>query len=184
MNRRMWIAAGIVCLVLLLAGGAFMAGRLLGAGPLGSSSSDGATVQVSTKDGQVIEAQWVRAEQLPQESPDVAGVYARMQDNSFFINLTEGGFVLARDDDGSFRVSNATGKISEVVVTKETAVYVDITLNVMDEALSDGKLYQQLQPGTVEEIGELSFVRAWGEMRGDRLIASVLVYSPPPVIQR
>lgn len=184
MKRSMWIAGGVVCLVLVLAGGAFVAGRLLGAGPYGAASDDAPKVQVSTKDGQVIEAQWVRSEQLPEESPDVAGVYERMQDNSIFINETEGGFVLARDDDGSFRVSNATGKISEVVVTAETAVYVDITFDAIDEALSDGKLYQKLQPGSVEEIGELSFVRAWGEMRGDRLIAAMLVYNRPPVIQR
>jgi len=30
----------------------------------------------------------------------------------------------------------------------------------------------------------MSFVQAWGEMHGDRLIASVLLYNRPPVIAR
>lgn len=182
MKRTMWIAGAVVSLA-LLAGGAFMAGRLLGAGRMASTGA-GPVVQVSTGNGQVVEAEWVRAEELPDESPEIVGAYERMQDNSIFVNETEGGFVIARGDDGSFDVSNTTGKISEVVVTSETAVYVDVTFNVMEEALSDGKLYQQVQPGSVEEMGELSFVRAWGEMRGDRLIADVVVYSRPPVIQR
>jgi hypothetical protein len=184
MKRGMWVAGGILCLVVLLAGGAFMAGRLLGAGPSGALAGNAPVVQVSTGDGETVEAQLIWAEQWPEQSPDVAGVFVRMQDNSIFVEETSGGLVLARGDDGSFRVSNATGKINEIVVTNDTAVYVDITFNIMDEALSDGKLYQKLEPGSVEEIGELSLVRAWGEMRGDRLIADLLVYLPPPVIQR
>jgi hypothetical protein len=74
--------------------------------------------------------------------------------------------------------------VSEVVVTGETLVLVDTTLENVDAALIDGKCYQQVAPGSEEEIGELSFVQAWGEKRGDRLIASVLLYSRPPVISR
>jgi hypothetical protein len=183
MKRNAWMVGGVVCLVLLLAGGAFMAGRLLGAGREDGAGSK-PMVQVSTADGQMVEAEYVRAEGLPDGYPDVAGAYVRMEDNSIFVDETEGGFVVAKRDDGSFGVANATGKISEVVVTSDTAVYADVTFNVVDEALCDGKLYQKVEPGSVEEIGDLSFIRAWGEMRGDRLIADVLLYTPPPVIQR
>jgi hypothetical protein len=141
-------------------------------------------LQVSTADGQVVEAQWVKAEEVPDHPPDVAGVFVRRLDNSFFVDETEGGFVLARGDDDSFRVANATGKISEIIVVAETLVYVDVTLDNVEAALSDGKVYQRLELGSVEEIGEMSFVRAWGEMRGDRLVASTLIYSRPPVVSR
>lgn len=184
MKRTVWIVGGFALLALLLAGGAFMAGRLLSAGFDQSRGGSESTLKVSTGNGQVVEAQWVQAEEYPDSTPDVAGAFARRLDNSIFVNETEGGFMLAKDEDGSFSVANATDKVSEVVVTGETVVYVDVTHDSIDEALSDGKLYQKLDPGSVEEIGELSYVRAWGEMRGDRLVASVLVYDRPPVISR
>jgi hypothetical protein len=184
MKRKGWIMISLGLLAPLLAGGAFMAGRLLGQGKGNLGMGGGPKVGIGSGDGSVVEADWVRAEELPDESPDVSGVFSRRQDNSIFVDETDGGFVLSRDEDGSMSVTNATGKISEVVVTAETVVYVDVTLDIVDEAMASGVLHQHVKSGTVEEIGELSFVRAWGEMRGDRLIAGVLVYNRPPVISR
>ena len=184
MKRTALIVAGIALLALLLVGGAYMAGRLLGLGIGDLGGSDSPKVMIGTGDGPAVEVDWVRSEELPDESPDVAGVYERRQDNSIFVDETEGGFRLAQADDGSISVTNATGKISEIVVTSETAVHVDVTMEDIDDALAEGVVRQKLEPGTVEEIGDLSFVRAWGEMRGDRLIANVLVYNRPPVISR
>ena len=184
MKRTTLIVAGIVLLALLLVGGAYMAGRLLGLGIGDLGGGDGPKVMLGRGDGEMVEAEWVKAEELPESSPDVAGVYERRHDNSIFVDETKGGFMLAQDEDGSISVTNATGKISEIVVTAETAVYVDVTLEDIDAGLAEGVIHQKLEPGTVEEIGDLSFVRAWGEMRGDRLIADVLVYNRPPVISR
>jgi hypothetical protein len=184
MKRTLWIMGGLVFLVLLLAAGAFTAGRLLGLGFLEEESGSGGMIQVANSEGQVVKAEWVRSPELPAEEPDVAGAFVRREDNCFFVNETEGGFVLSGDGDGSLSVTNTTGKVSEIVVTGETLVRVDTTLENVEAAIVDGKCYQQVAPGSVEEIGELSFVRAWGEKRGDRLIASVLLYSRPPVISR
>jgi hypothetical protein len=184
MKRTGWIAVGLGLLALLLAGGAFVAGQLLvqGGGNLGPGN--GAKVQIGTGHGEVVEVDFVRAEELPEESPDVVGVFERRQDNSIFVDETDGGFVLAPNEDGTLSVANATGKISEIVVTAETAVYASLTLDSLDEAVVDGVLHQKVEPGIVEEIGELSFVQAWGEMRGDRLVAGVLLYTRPPVISK
>lgn len=171
-----------MALVLVLAAGAFVGGRLLGATAGGGGG--GGTVRISTGNGQEIRAQFVQAEEMPDKDPDVAGAFARRQDNSLFIDKTEGGFAVARNDDGSLSVTNTTGQIAEVVVTAQTLLHVDTTFENPEAALSDGKLYQKLGPGDIDEMGELSFVRAWGEMRGDRLIASVVVYSRPPVLPR
>lgn len=182
MKRTLWIVVGLIFLILLLAGGAFTAGRLFNASS--RTGGDGPMIQIGTGNGRVIKAEWVQAAELPAEDPDVAGAFARREDNCFFVNETEGGFVLTKGEDGSLSVTNTTGKVSEVVVTGKTLVLVDTTLENVDAALADGKCYQRVAPGSVEEIGELSFVRAWGEKRGDRLIASVLLYSRPPVISR
>lgn len=183
MKRTILIVASVLGLVLLLAGGAYVAGRLLGTGP-DTGDADGPTIKIGTGKGPLVEAQWVPAEECPAADPDVAGVFARRQDNSLFIDETKDGFRLAQDDSGSVSVINATGQIHEVVVTGETGVYVDTTNENIDEALSDGKLYQKISAGSIEEIAELSYVRAWGERRGDRLIASVLIYMRPPVVNR
>ncbi len=126
----------------------------------------------------------MKDEGYPDTEPDIAGAFARRHDNSLFVDETKDGFVLAKNDDGSFSVSNTTGKIHEVLVTRDTAVYVDLTFIHIDEAASERKLVQDLRPGSIDEVGDLSFVRAWGEMRGDRLIASMVVYTRPPVIHR
>jgi hypothetical protein len=184
MKRIAWIVGGFALLALLLVSGAFMVGRLLGQGVGNPGAGDDAKVGIGSSNGEITEVDFVKAEELPEEPPDVVGVYARRQDNSIFVDETDGGFVLAPNDDGTLSVANATGKISEIVVTAETIVNVDLTLEHLDEAVAEGVLRQQLEPGTIEEIGELSFVRAWGEMRGDRLMAGLLVYNRPPVISR
>ena len=183
MKRTIVLAAGILALVLLLAGGAYMAGQLLSPGPE-MGDADGPTIKIGMGKGPLTEAVWVPAEECPTEDPDVAGAYSRRQDNSVFVNETKDGFMISQDESGSFAVTNTTGKIHEVVVTGETGVYVDSTNEQLDEAMLDGKLYQKLGPGTIEEIAGLSYVRAWGEKRGDRLIASVLIYTRPPVLNR
>lgn len=184
MDSKGRIVVGLGLLALLLAGGAYMAGRLLGEGAGNGGAGGAAKVGIGTGNGDVVEVDFVPADELPEEPPDVAGAFERRQDNSIFVNETDGGFVLGKTADGTLSVTNATGKISEVVVTAETDVYVDVTLEAVEEGLASGVFRQQLKPGTVEEIGELSFVRAWGEMRGDRLVAVLLVYNRPPVLRR
>jgi len=184
MDRKGRIVVSLGLLALLLAGGAFMAGRLLGEGAGNHGSSDGEKARIGTDDGKVTEVDFVRAEELPEEPADVVGAFERRQDNSIFVDENDGSFVIAQNDDGTWSAANTTGKISEVVVTTATDVYVDLTMETLDQAAAEGVLRQILEPGTVEEIGDLSFVRAWGEMRGDRLVASLLVYTRPPVLRR
>ena len=183
MKRTFVIAAVVLSLVLLLAGGAYMAGKLLGTGP-DTGNEEGPTIKIGTGKGPLTEVVFVRAEESPTADPDVAGAFDQRQDNSIFVNETQDGFRISQDESGSFAITNTTGQIHEVVVTGETEVYVDSTNEQIDEAISDGKLYQKLGPGTLEEMADLSYIRAWGEKRGDRLIASVLIYTRPPVVNR
>jgi hypothetical protein len=176
--------AAVLC-VLLLAGGAFVITRQLSGESLFGQMGGGGRVKIASGDGKVVDAEYVPSDKLPISSPDVSGAYERRQDNSFFIDETEGGFFLSKNDDGTISVANATGNIREVVVTHDTLVYVDVTLEDIDDPVAaDGKVYQTVRPGTVEEIGELSWVVAWGETRGDRLIADLLLYRRPPVLNK
>ncbi len=71
------------------------------------------------------------------------------------------------------------------MVTSETAVYEDVTQESLGAGPpSERTIQQKLEPGQVELIGESSIVMAWGEKRGERLVAEILVYTGPPVIVR
>jgi hypothetical protein len=67
------------------------------------------------------------------------------------------------------------GPVVEVVVTHDTLVYCDATRYVPEEAI-DGKIQQVLEPGSLDEIGAHSIISAWGQERGDRVLADVLIY--------
>jgi hypothetical protein len=184
MKRSVLIVGGVVVLVLLLAGAAFLAGRLVREGSLGEKTVGGPRVSFSDGGGTSVEARFEPAKELPDESPDVTGFFARREDNSIFVNeATGGGFRISIDEDGSIS-TNAGDKETEVVVTNETRVYVDVTAEIFDESFEGDTVQQKLKPGTVEEIDEYSIVMAWGDKRGDRVIASLLVYTKPPVIRR
>ena len=132
----------------------------------------------------MVEAQLEQAEELPDERPDVLGFFARREDNSVFVNeSTEGGMKIAVGKDGSVS-TNASDKETEVVVTSDTLVYIDVTAEIVAESQNGGVVKQTLKPGSIDEIGEYSVVMVWGEKRGDRVVASMLLYTPPPVIER
>lgn len=184
MKRSVLIVGGVVGLVLLLAGAAFMAGRLVSEGSQGGKTVSGAKVVFSDGGGTSVEARFERAKELPDESADVMGFFARREDNSIFVNeTTGGGFMISIDEDGSTS-TNAGEKETEVVVTNETLVYVDVTAESFDESFEGDTVQQKLKPGTVEEIDEYSIVMAWGDKRGERVVARLLVYTKPPVIRR
>jgi hypothetical protein len=122
------------------------------------------------------------ASELPQRPPDALGVWSRREDNRIFVSRSGQGITFTLDGSA---VSDPDATEVEVVVTSETAVYEDVT----QESLSAGSpsaetVQQELESGTVEEIGESSIVMAWGEKRGERLVADILVYTGPPVIVR
>ena len=172
MKRSMLIVGGVV-VVLLLAGAAFVGGRMLSAqnqraddaggdgrqmttsGPFGSSSVD-----------------IVSADEEPAVTADAAGILVRREDNSVFVGT---GDIRVRIEADGETGTGHDGPVVEVVVTHDTVVYCDETRYVAEDAI-DGKIQQVLGPGSLDEIGEHNIISAWGEERGDRLFADVLIY--------
>ncbi len=178
--RRTKLIVGIVALVVLLAGAAFVGGRLLNqptqaAGPGGIMLSGG-----PGGSNQAFSAQLERAKELPEAAPDVTGLFAERKDNSIFVTIGS-KFMVQVDKNGAVNTqTDSNGQKLEVVVTSDTTVYKDVTQLVnLKTQPADGKVQQQVEPGSLDEIGTNSFVSAWGERRGDRVIAKVLVYSQP-----
>lgn len=46
----------------------------------------------------------------------------------------------------------------------------------MNAEVVNGKIQQIVRPGTLDDIRKDAFLRVWGEGRGDRIIAKVILY--------
>ncbi len=175
MKRSIWIASGVVALVLLLAGAGFVGGRLLGRSDL---SSDNQHVIVSDSGGVVTTSGFMlekeHAAEMPDAAPDVAGLFVRREDNSLFVGT---GHMSGVKVDGEWELHH-DGPVVEVVTTHDTVIYRDDTFQQLRGDPPSGPIQQVLTPGVVDEIGENSAVSAWGERRGERLIAEVIVFYP------
>ena len=176
--KRTQLIIGVVVLIVLLAGAAFVGGQLLNrqtqtAGPSGMVVSGG-----PAGGGKTVSIQLEHAKELPEAAPDVTGLFAERKDNSIFVTMGD-KFMVRVDKNGSVDTqTDGNGQKLEVVVTSDTALYKDVT-QPPDPSVTDGKIQQKVETGSLAEIGGNSFVTAWGERRGDRLIAKTLVYSQP-----
>jgi hypothetical protein len=65
--------------------------------------------------------------------------------------------------------------VVEVVVPHDAAIYREI-VEPRDPAAA-GPVETSVRPASLEEIGVGGLVSAWGEKRGDRVVAGVLVYT-------
>lgn len=187
--RRTKLIVGIAAMVVLLAGAAFVGGQLLNkqaqsagpGGPFGMRAGGPAEGGAMTS---AVSAEFENAKELPATPPEVTGLFVERKDNSIFVTVGNGEFMVAVSEDGAVHTqTGGNGQKLEVVVTNETVLYKDVTGMMLNgEQPADGKIQQKVAPGSLDEIGQNSFVTAWGDRRGDRLIAKVLFYSPPMIM--
>jgi hypothetical protein len=173
MKRSTWVVVGVVS-ILLLAGAAFVGSRLMsdqdhiGVDEKIVISDSGEAIAYS----EFIETQ--KADEYPDTPLDVAGVFVRREDNSLFVGTGNISGVLV---DGKWEV-RYDGSVIEVVVTHDTLVYEDVTFKSNTE-MPSGTVQQVLHPGMLDEIDTNSAIAVWGERRGDRVVAEVIVYHEP-----
>lgn len=182
-KRTVMIIGGMIALIGLLAGAAFVGGRLLNrqaqiGDPKGLAFSSG------TGGAQQVSVHLERAKELPDAPPAVTGLFAERKDNSVFVSLGD-QFMVTVNKDGSVNTqTNGNGQTLEVVVTGDTILYKDVTqLKDIKTQPSSSTVQQQVEPGSLDGIGSNSFVSAWGERHGDRVIAKVLLYSQMHMIK-
>ncbi len=185
MKNRVLIIGGIVVLVALLAGAAFVGGQLLsgqGVPGLGSVGGLDALMNKGGGSSQHVQIQTIPAKELPQTPADADGIFDHRQDNSIFVGTGQAQIMVQPDRGGQVQTASShTGPIAEVVVTPQTTVYRDVTMGQFNDHPASGsiKVRQVLEPGSLDEIGQDSFVAAWGNKTGERIIAAVLVYTLP-----
>jgi hypothetical protein len=143
-------------------------------------------VELVTDDGngpKSIKVTTLPADELPDEPKEVSGVFASREDNSIIVGTgsIELRVEVNQDETGAIQrdVSlSANGPEVEVIVTHDTILYREET----EDPASGRKggeytVTQVLSPvDNLEELGKNTEVLVWGERRGDRVIADILVY--------
>ncbi len=180
------IVFGLI-VVVVLGAAAFIGGRLMTAragGPDGmlpilpGADGGGAMTTMALK--------MEPAPELPQTEATIFGQLKRIENNSLFISDSQGMIQVQSVGSGSvaYSASSSTapqpegsGKETEIVVTEETEIYKDIT--EMQFNSGDGEVQevqQKVSSITLDDFGKNGMVMVWGEHRGDRIIATTILY--------
>ncbi|MCI0550432.1 MAG: hypothetical protein L0287_05720 [Anaerolineae bacterium] len=187
--RSKKIIVGLGILILLVGAAAFIAGRMLnnGVSPLSPFGLMG------NGDVMSFAINVIPAPELPTTPPEVLGLFAERQDNTITISaisLEAGGGGVAVDSEGEdvavgpgSPVDHSGPKV-EVVVTSETIIYRETTQLSGPPSAGSETVQQTVEVATLDDLNSQSFVTVWGRKSGDRIIAEVLFYSNPVMIQR
>ena len=182
MNKKIGLGIGIVVLVLLLAGGAFTAVQLLTAQePSGGGGQMIFEDVIDDGSGNPVTITTIvdPSPDLPQEQPVASGIFLREEDSSYFLGTGDIS-IAAQTVNGETSIStDHSGPEVEVVVGRDTVFYKDVT-EIDWNATESGErhLVQEVQQvDRPAEMVDVADITVWGEKNGDRVIASVIVFS-------
>ncbi|MEM7334277.1 MAG: hypothetical protein AAF490_19480 [Chloroflexota bacterium] len=185
MNRKvLYIMAGLALLIVVGAG-AFTAVQLLSAQNGTQDLPAGAMVfEDVTDDGSgpvTVRTIILPSEDLPNRPAVTGGVLVREEDNSYFVG-TGSISVSVNVVNGETSTSvEHSGPEIEVVANRDTQFYRDIT--EVEFTASESKeqtLEQEITAVSQPELmPEGANIQVWGEQRGDRVIAEIIVFSEP-----
>ncbi|MDJ0755422.1 MAG: hypothetical protein QNJ45_17995 [Ardenticatenaceae bacterium] len=192
MKQKSIIWIGGLLLLLVLGGGAYTAVNLLTAAPEEAAAPAGARVMESvaiTNDGNPVAVRTtiLPAEELPNEAAAAGGIVVSREDNT--IVLGTGAIDLNVEvqidpetgQETTEAVPSTSGPEIEVVITADTVIYRDITELEPNEGSESGEvtIQQQVRPAnSADDIAEKMEMQVWGERRGDRIVATTIVFGP------
>ena len=191
MKRHILILGGIILLVIVLAAGAFTAARLLSEPDEATAAAGGVRIMESVMDdgsGPVsVRTVFLPAPELPDEPAATGGIVLRKQDNRLIVgtgNIEVNVEVDIDPETGQERqnvVPRTDGPEIEVVIGRDTVIYRDVTdfsANMPTES-GERELQQVVrQVDTADDIESQIEIQVWGERRGDRVTADVVVFRP------
>ena len=168
--KRLWLTVSVVALLAVLVGAAYVGGQLLS----GGGAAKGALAQVGPPQKLVTPAAG-----LPTEPFDARGDVTRMGDkNSIFICDVASELVIGKD--GSVNRSNEECNPEiEVVIGHDTQLLRDISAKLNPGKTDSGKdvvISQVVEPANGDDITTGTAIRVWGDRRGDRIAARLVLY--------
>jgi hypothetical protein len=179
MKKTILVIGGIIVLVLLLAGAAFVGGALVNGQGLQLPNGQTINFGFGTGMAQSCDVTRVISPELPGPPMMRRAVLVRRQGNSLFIGVPLRNVAAVGPGGTLSQADSFDGPIVEVVVTHDTRVYQDVTFQNYSGAC--GQIQQVLAPGSLHDITDSATFLVWGQRNGDRIIASRLVYDLPPV---
>jgi hypothetical protein len=187
--KNVTLIVGIVVVVVLLAGAAFFGAQMWyePEEAVANASGGGRVMEIISDDGNgpfSLRLTFTPAPELPDRPAETSGVFVKREDNSLFVGT--GDIEMDVEVDGATGQEtvalNHSGPEVEVVVSHDTLIYHDVTkIDVEPSARNSGEqtIQQVVEPAaSVDEIGSpaRTELQVWGERRGDRVVAAVLVY--------
>lgn len=199
MSKRTILIGGLVLVVLgLLAGGVYTAVQRLapeaengGEDTAVATSGGGRVMQsvMSQNGGPPVAVQTtiLPAPELPDEPSAAFGVLVNREDNTLLVGT--GNIDLEVDievnpetgQESTSLIPRTDGPQLEVVLTPDTLIYRDVTdLSIPpDQEGGEREIVQQVrQVDSADDVTGNLELEIWGERRGDRIVATVLVYGP------
>ena len=186
MKRKISVIVMIGVLVVILAGGAYTAVQLLSAQDETAEAPPGAMVFEDVMDdgtGNPVTVKTIilPAAELPERPAEAGGALTKQVDNSYFVGTGSISVSINTINGETTTAVDHSGPEIEVVAGRDTQFYRDVTEVSFTAAESKEQTLQQEvvaieQP---ETIPAGATIQAWGEQRGDRVIAEIIVYSEP-----
>ena len=160
------IVLGVLVLA-VLAGAALLAPRLFNKNPAaqGPGTVNG-SVPEGVKGKSLMPVETVLpAEGLPKRDYELAGTVNLVKDNSIFV-----------DPSVYMGIMDPSEKEMEVVVTKDTRIYLYAGMETIHEAKDGAPAVKQmkLESITINDLVGNDILSIWGNKRGDRFIAEVI----------
>jgi hypothetical protein len=169
-RQTVWILAALAA-VILLGGAAYMAVRLLNApAPSGASLTSALSSDPSKKRPGGLSYEITPAAGLPTGQPDFVGNVSSIQDNSVYLTPTS-------------KLDQGSATTYELVIAQETQLYRDTTGDNLPPPPGATSVQQTVSQADRSQFAAGDLVQVWGEKRGTRWIASVVVIHGPAVVK-
>lgn len=120
------------------------------------------------------------APELPNTRPIATGPIRKLKDEGFlltrsesFVKIDSSGMAVGDSRDMEKAMKDPAND-QEVIVTASTKIYLDVT--DLEKSGNGDTVQENVKLITFDEIEKGGSVRVWGEKRGDRIIADVILY--------
>jgi hypothetical protein len=168
MKKRVPTIVGIFALILLLAGAAYVGGRLYRT-----------QKQATAGRGHELGKQVTPAPEVPLAPPDGRGEVQSRDGNSIIICDPESqAQPSVVDKNGTIQEVETCSPQFEVVIMHDTVLLHDVTGRTDMTPLPNGDLVLQevVQPGSDVDLSSGTVIRVWGTLTGNRIVAQTVLY--------
>ncbi|MEA4907117.1 MAG: hypothetical protein GYA17_01460 [Chloroflexi bacterium] len=149
------------------------AGLSAGAHSLGLTGPGGGSTSM-----QSVSVEITPAPEIPARKTDFAGLVQSVQDNVITAAPMGNTVVAYTGEDGELSIDTGdNGPSVEIVITKETQIYLDRTFEDGLPVEDNSVLQQKVSLSDASEIQKNTMIRVWGSKRGDRLVAETILFS-------